>query len=494
MAEPGGGRAGAGGPRGRGAPGAPGARGGAPGGVGGGWVGGPPLDLQCRVSDAPPHGLGCPQGGWFLADFEVPGRWVVELLPLSRAVCCTLAPPAAPAQPNATSPGELLAVGCEPAVSAGSGRPMMCPAGMLATGFEGARFLDEHLVKSEYYPTGGTMCCRVGLSGGAGAPHVRVVEPCNCERRGMQDVGCGVHLGNMSNPTHSVLQGFERSQQAEATGIVPLTPPTCCQLCPTNMTFEQECLQLAGCSGHGICEAGTCRCTPGWQGLKCEQAVGAKGSALAWVIVVAVVFTVLSLRVLFSPQASRYWRRRLGRRPESEDGDLEEALLPGDRPEVVFPDGEGLSDYSTESDSETSSTDGDGDGDEEGEEEGPAEGPVAGREAADDPSHGDWEDPEVGGTARAMAEASTAGASDLGPEAPRDPDANAAEPDKKASRRSPGGIQGTECIICMAKEVQVVNVPCGHACMCRKCARRCRRCPVCRELIVRRQKMYVTGS
>mgnify|MGYP005838579203 CR=1 FL=1 len=113
----------------------------------------------------------------------------------------------------------------------------------------------------------------------------------------MQDVGCGIHLGNMSNPTRSVLQGFERSQQAEATGIVPLTPPTCCQLCPTNMTFEQECLQLAGCSGHGICEAGTCRCTPGWQGLKCEQAVGAKGSALAWVIVVAVVFTVLSLRV-----------------------------------------------------------------------------------------------------------------------------------------------------------------------------------------------------
>merc|ERR1719375_1133321 len=115
------------------------------------------------------------------------------LLPLSRAVCCTLAPPAAPAQPNATTPGELLAVGCEPAVSAGSGRPMMCPAGMLATGFEGARFLDEHLVKSEYYPTGGAMCCRIGLSGGAGAPHVRVVEPCNCERRGMQDVGCGVH-------------------------------------------------------------------------------------------------------------------------------------------------------------------------------------------------------------------------------------------------------------------------------------------------------------
>ena len=461
-------------------------------------MGGPPLDLQCRVSNAPPHGLGCPEGGWFLADFEVPGRWVVELLPLSRAVCCTLAPSAAPEQSNATAPGELLAMGCEPAVSAGSGRPMMCPAGMLATGFEGARFLDEHLVKSEYYPTGGIMCCRVGLSGGAGVPHVRVVEPCNCERRSMQDVGCGIHLGNMSNPTRSVLQGFERSQQAEATGIVPLTPPTCCQLCPTNMTFEQECLKLAGCSGHGICEAGTCRCTPGWEGLKCEQAVGAKTSALAWVIVAAVVLTVLSLRILFSPQASRYLRRRLGHTQELEDGDLEEALLPGDRPEVVFPDGEGLSDLSTESDSEMSSSEDDvvDYNNEEGEEgvEGPAEGPVAVREATDDPSPNDCDDPEVGGAAGAAAEASTAGASEHGFGGPRGPDADVAEPDKKASRRVSGGIQGTECIICMAKEVQVVNVPCGHACMCRKCARRCRRCPVCRELIVRRQKMYVTGS
>lgn len=456
-------------------------------------MGGPPLDLQCRVSNAPPHGLGCPEGGWFLADFEVPGRWVVELLPLSRAVCCTLAPSAAPEQSNATAPGELLAMGCEPAVSAGSGRPMMCPAGMLATGFEGARFLDEHLVKSEYYPTGGTMCCRVGLSGGPGVPHVRVVEPCNCERRSMQDVGCGIHLGNMSNPTRSVLQGFERSQQAEATGIVPLTPPTCCQLCPTNMTFEQECLKLAGCSGHGICEAGTCRCTPGWEGLKCEQAVGAKSSALAWMIVVAVFLTVLSLRILFSPQAARYWRRRLGGTRELEDGDLEEALLPGDRPEVVFPDGEGLSDLSTESDSEFSSDDDDVDDNniEDGEDE---ESPVAGREATDDPSYSDCDDPEVGGAAGAAAEASTAGAAEPGPGSPSGPGAGAVEPDKKASRRSPGGIQGTECIICMTKEVQVVNVPCGHACMCRKCARRCRRCPVCRELIVRRQKMYVTGS
>ena len=416
-------------------------------------------------------------------------------------MCCAVAPPAPPpAGSNASAPtGELLALGCEPAAAAGSARPMMCPAGMVATGFEGARFLDEHLVKSEYYPTGGIMCCRVGLSGGPGElggappPPVRVVEPCNCERRSMQEVGCGVQLGNMSNPTRGVLQGFERSQQAEATGVVPLTPPTCCQLCPTNMTFEQECLKLAGCSGHGICEAGTCRCVPGWEGLRCERAVSSKSSALAWVIVLAVVGIVLSLRMMFSPQASRYWRRRWGARPDSEDGDLEEALLPGDRPEVVFSDGEGLSGYSTESDS-ISETSGD-------EEDGADEVMMADEvmsvdpdycpapEAAGEPDDDDNPGDETGG-------GQTIGGPEAGASEPAPEDCDAAElaAEKVKAKASPGGLRGTECIICMSREVQVVNVPCGHACMCRKCARRCRRCPVCRELIVRRQKMYVTSS
>lgn len=82
------------------------------------------------------------------------------------------------------------------------------------------------------------------------------------------------------------------------------------------------------------------------------------------------------------------------------------------------------------------------------------------------------------------------------PPAPVSPaDAAAAVAADKAvrdKRRGSGGRRVSEvsCVICMAEPLEVAAEPCGHMAMCRSCAEMVDECPMCREKITRRMRVY----
>ena len=64
----------------------------------------------------------------------------------------------------------------------------------------------------------------------------------------------------------------------------------------------------------------------------------------------------------------------------------------------------------------------------------------------------------------------------------------------EASEIAPGDEQPLAqrlCCVCLDKRIQAVVIPCGHACMCRKCSFRVTKCPVCRLDIQAQQRFYM---
>lgn len=47
------------------------------------------------------------------------------------------------------------------------------------------------------------------------------------------------------------------------------------------------------------------------------------------------------------------------------------------------------------------------------------------------------------------------------------------------------------CKICMAKDISVALIPCGHLVACKECAEALNKCPVCCTNIMKRQETFM---
>eukprot|EP00238_Polyblepharides_amylifera_P000174 CAMPEP_0196572354 /NCGR_PEP_ID=MMETSP1081-20130531/2423_1 /TAXON_ID=36882 /ORGANISM="Pyramimonas amylifera, Strain CCMP720" /LENGTH=421 /DNA_ID=CAMNT_0041889653 /DNA_START=21 /DNA_END=1286 /DNA_ORIENTATION=+ len=418
----------------------------------------------------------------------------MELLPLSPAICCR------PCLPE-TYTGDLserehpVAVVTTTCQTSSSKNQEQCgedTAGEFLQGF-------EQVVPTErsFFPRGAAQCCSASLLLSSGL--IQPLKHCHCQppqHSSLSSISCGrENTLQEAERGGQLVTGFEHSLSIDGMYPVPSAPVQCCSVCIDHSIAPlkpEDCGSLSYCHAHGRCRFGQCECEDGWSGSDCSQGKG-KGKSKdnghsfnqTWLLVAIFCTSGMFICCCKCLTMLRALLLREIRRAENQSEDvsrreMEEPMLrASEEPADVDTSAE---EWSTDLESEE-------------EDEGVNTSPSRRPEESGEPAVLEARElPEPEGTeARSPAILLVEGGDE--PEGRGLMEQCGVEP-MQQEEVPPSAVQGAsqvhiECAVCMSARIQVVCVPCGHACMCRKCSRRLRRCPMCRVEVTRRQKLYI---
>ena len=432
--------------------------------------------------------LSCGREGFFIAGFEQAGVFSGSqgaAFPLSSALCCRPCFDASdPASRNASAQvAAIISVGCTQSVWTDAGQK--CPGDTLVSGYSSARLGNPI---HRFYPVGPALCCRPGALLHDGTVQLlKRCAQCAPPAAGNSEVSCG-GFDNVESAVQggTLLAGWagvlkQTGAVAGVTDVIPLAPAECCGVCldPAEVPRELPCEAAIACSGHGSCGAGGhCVCDEGWGGPACTDGapptarslltstptlIGAAAAASLCAVCMAVRAALLSRSLAAARRAALL--AALARRSE-----LEAPLLASsssdDEDEVEWR-GSVASDTESESDEDE-------------------QRPLLVGEPAAATGYVPPMPAEV--EADAVAEVVAEAVADVVAEAEAVPLLPAA----KDAELCPPKRGTPECVLCMDASVTRVFIPCGHACACRSCSKRCRRCPICRMVVTHRQRLFLS--
>jgi hypothetical protein len=461
-------------------------------GHGGEVVQGQRLDVcDCEIASGDPQNLSCDKEGYFIGRFQRQGQWVMggDPVPLSKAVCCRPCLPHEREYKDGLDSSEdrivaVISAGCH--ASSDSSSSFHCERegdGKTSKGFV-VGFTDVARVfapgEPTYYPIDSSECCTPSLLFESG--RLLEVEPCDCVSP--DDTGERVNCGAQS--TNRLLTGFESFRIAPNGHTVPVGDASCCGMCVrANKSEPLDCSNLQNCNGRGSCILGRCECFRGWSGSTCAAPSGDGGYIPGWAVALIVIGSCLIGIIVLGILAYAFemlleWRESLAE--ENGDDEATQPLLI----RIDRDDDGSVGSEDTEMDEEECSeveqrihlVEQDlNDGDDETE--------VAGHEPR-------VQEDDVQSTS-AVAPLQPTGQDEIATDNNNNNNDESIDPDvvKSKLRAGHGPLANVLCNVCMDRPVQAVIVPCGHACMCRRCCRRLNRCPLCRTIIARRQKLYV---